>query len=483
VNVPSLQFLAFALIGALAFNLWSAPLWGRLVLLALNIAFFCTFLHGPVMAIPYAGFLALGYLGIVLLQRRPWTGLLAVFVTLLLLGFFILKRYSFVPTTIDLPFAYTTVGLSYVFFRVLHLVIDAGQGALAAPVSPLSYVNYTLNFTALVSGPIQLYPDYRRYETTRARLDLFVVAAAFERIVIGFFKVAIVSLLLLKLQHAAIDRLGEQHDLARRALDFAVICATYPLFLYANFSGYTDFVIGVARLYRIVLPENFAWPFLAENFIAFWGRWHITLSNWLKTYVYMPLLGNLMRRFPAPALEPYFGVLAYFVTFFLVGAWHGQTSMFLFFGVLQGGGVAANKLYQIIMTAALSRRGYRALCANRLYAALARGLTFTWFALTMLWFWSSWDQLHGLVATAGWGAVLAAFVVILIAATATLSLVAALVGRHEATPKAKAVEPAADLPSPSRYWRTVTTTAMVVILAAFTLIVNGPAPDVVYKNF
>jgi alginate O-acetyltransferase complex protein AlgI len=481
VTVPSLQFLALALVGALAFNLWSAPLWGRLVLLALNIGFFCTFLHGAVAAIPYASFLALGYLGIVLLQRKPQTGVLPVFIALLLLGFFILKRYSFVPAAIDLPFAYATVGLSYVFFRVLHLVIDAGQGALRSAVSPLSYVNYTLNFTALVSGPIQLYPDYRRCETARLRLDLFVVAAAFERIVLGFFKVAIVSMLLLKLQHAAIDRLGEQHDFAARTVDFAVICATYPLFLYANFSGYTDFVIGVARLYRIVLPENFAWPFLAENFIAFWGRWHITLSSWLKTYVYMPLLGTLMRRFPAPSLEPYFGVLAYFVTFFLVGAWHGQTSMFLFFGVLQGGGVAANKLYQIVMTGALSRRGYRALCANRLYAAASRGLTFTWFALTMLWFWSSWDQLNRLVATAGLGAVVAAFALILIAATAVLSLVAALVARHDA--RAKDDEAAADLPSPSRYWRTMTTTAMVVILAAVTLILNGPAPDVVYKNF
>jgi alginate O-acetyltransferase complex protein AlgI len=480
VTVPSLQFLALALAGALAFNLWSAPLWGRLVLLALNIGFFCTFLHGAAAAIPYASFLALGYLGIVLLQRKPHAGWLPVFIALLLLGFFILKRYSFVPAAIDLHFAYATVGLSYVFFRVLHLVIDAGQGALRSAVSPLSYVNYTLNFTALISGPIQLYPDYRRCETMRLRLDLFVVAAAFERIVLGFFKVAIVSMLLLKLQHAAIDRLGEQHDFVARAVDFAVICATYPLFLYANFSGYTDFVIGVARLYRIVLPENFAWPFLAENFIAFWGRWHITLSSWLKTYVYMPLLGTLMRRFPAPSLEPYFGVLAYFVTFFLVGAWHGQTSMFLFFGVLQGGGVAANKLYQIVLTWALSRRGYRALCANRLYAAVSRGLTFTWFALTMLWFWSSWDQLNRLVATAGSGAVVAAFALILIAATAVLSLVAALVARHDA--RAKDGE-TADLPSPSRYWRTMTTTAMVVILAAVTLILNGPAPDVVYKNF
>jgi len=481
VSVPSVAFLAFALVGAVVFNASSAPLWGRVVLLVLNIAFFCSFLHGAASAVPYLAFLSIGYLGVTLLHRRSATWSFLLFLALLLGGFFILKRYSFVPSSLEIPFVYASVGLSYVFFRVLHLVIDARQGALPGAVGPLSYVNYTLNFTALVSGPIQLYPDYRRSETARPPLDLFIVAGAFERIVIGFFKVAIVSLLLLRLQNEAIDRLSTQPDFAARALDFAVICASYPLFLYANFSGYTDFVIGVARLYRIALPENFARPFLAENFIGFWGRWHITLSSWLKTYVYTPLLMSLMRRFPAPSVEPYLGVIAYFVTFFLVGAWHGQTSMFLFFGILQGGGVAANKLYQVTMTARLSRKTYRALAANPVYAAWSRGLTFTWFALTMLWFWSSWGQLGDFVATAGWGAILAAFALLLVAATAILALCHMLVARHDA--EIARDETAADLPSPSRYWRTVTTTAMIVIIAAFTLILNGPAPDVVYKNF
>jgi D-alanyl-lipoteichoic acid acyltransferase DltB (MBOAT superfamily) len=482
VNVPSLQFLAFAIVGAIVFNLRVDRLWGRLVLLLLNLAFFCTFLHGAASAVPYLSFLAVGYLGVMLLYRNPSSLSFSLILALLLGGFFVLKRYSFVPPSIEIPFPYATVGLSYVFFRVLHLVIDAWQGALPASVGPLSYANYTLNFTALVSGPIQLYPDYRRSETgPRLPLDLFVIAAAFERIVIGFFKVAIVSTLLMKFQHAALDRLSPELDFGGRVLDFALICATYPLFLYANFSGYTDCVIGVARLYRIALPENFDWPFLSENFIAFWGRWHITLSNWLKTYVYTPLLMTAMRRMPAPSLEPYLGVVAYFVTFFLVGAWHGQTSMFLFFGVLQGGGVAANKLYQVLMTAWLSRRGYRALAANPLYAAASRGLTFTWFAVTMFWFWSSWDQLAGFVATAGWGAIGAALGLVLVAAAAILSICQALIARRDA--RAAREDEVEDLPSPSRYWRTMTTTAMIVIIAAFTLIANGPAPDVVYKNF
>ena len=70
----------------------------------------------------------------------------------------------------------------------------------------------------------------------------------------------------------------------------------YPLFLYANFSGYIDIVIALARLMRVRLPENFDRPFSASSVLDFWNRWHMTLSNWLKTYVYNPLLLALMRR-------------------------------------------------------------------------------------------------------------------------------------------------------------------------------------------
>jgi D-alanyl-lipoteichoic acid acyltransferase DltB (MBOAT superfamily) len=485
MDVPSLQFLGFALVGAILFNLWRNDLWGEWVLLVWNVGFFCTFLHGPAMAVPYLAFLAVGYVGVLCLQRKStpvmFWGLLAV----MLFAFFWLKHYTFIPKSIWITTPYTMVGLSYVFFRVLHLIIDAGQGGLPATISPLRYVNYTMNFTALVSGPIQFYPDYDRYRRTHgARLDLFALARAFERIVLGFFKIAIIAMLLSRLQHGAMDQLSAAAPLWKRTLDFAVVWASYPVFLYFNFSGYTDFVIGVARLFRIRMPENFDRPFLAENFISFWGRWHITLSNWLKTYVYTPLLMTLMRRVPSPSVEPYLGVVAYFVTFFLVGAWHGQTSMFLVFGVLQGGGVAANKLYQVVMTARLGRSRYRSLTANPVYRAWSRGLTFTWFAFTMFWFWSSWPQLGGLVAAAGWDAVALAFVLVLGGAAGALSLLnAAIKPRAQTQAQIENAGEADERPSPSRYWRAVATTAMVVIILASTLILASPAPDLVYKHF
>ena len=139
-------------------------------------------------------------------------------------------------------------------------------------------------------------------------------------------------------------------------------------------------------------------PFSAASFIEFWGRWHITLSNWVKTYVYTPLVKALMSKFPDRRVEPLLGVIGFFVAFFVMGAWHGPTSEFLFYGLLLGGGVALNKLFQLAMSKTLGRKRYRALDENQLYVAFCRGLTFTYFAFALIWFSFSWAQLHRLAA-------------------------------------------------------------------------------------
>jgi len=245
------------------------------------------------------------------------------------------------------------------------------------------------------------------------------------------------------------------------------------LYLYCNFSGYTDCAIGAGRFLGLVLPENFARPFAATNFIDLWSRWHITLSSWLKTYVYNPLLLISMRHLASPHLEPWLAVAAFFVTFFLVGVWHGQTSEFLFFGVLQGGGVAANKLYQITMTVRLGRRRYRALCENSAYRSLACGMTFAWFAFTLLWFWSNWQQLGTLASTLGGATCLAVGVVLVIIADVSLAALDAVRSRL------RLAEPVLL----SRYVRTVWGTTLVVVSFAVLAVMNMKAPDIVYQAF
>jgi alginate O-acetyltransferase complex protein AlgI len=230
-------------------------------------------------------------------------------------------------------------------------------------------------------------------------------------------------------------------------------------------------------LLRIELPENFGRPFASDNFMNFWSRWHITLSEWLKTYVYNPLLIALMRRYQSPRVESFLGVFAFFVTFFLVGVWHGQTSEFIFFGVLQGGGVSAVKLYQVLMSKWLGRKPYRALIDNLVYNAFARGLTFTWFAFTLLWFWSSWGQIRTIAAAIGADGILVVWGAVLLGATLLLAgwetlREHLLSWQRNGTPILM-----------TRYARTAWGTALIVIAAAVMLLLNAPAPEIVYKAF
>lgn len=477
MNVPSYEFLGFAALVAIVLNVrWRAAPWRRAVLLVANLAFAATFAHDSVGLMPFGALLLAGFVSVKIAEVQKSKAVFVALLAVLIVAFCVLKQYTFVPRQAFLPFAYVTVGMSYVFFRVLHLVIDAFQDALPVRISALDYVNYTLNFTSLVSGPIQLFQDYHRQESEEpASLAASDAARALERIVTGFFKVAIVSPLLFALHARCVSGIASGSAGASRTIEAAGAIALFPIYLYFNFGGYTDFVIGAARFLRLRLPENFNRPFVAESFIDFWGRWHITLANWVKTYVYSPLLISLMRRFPSPAVEPLFGVLAYFVAFFFVGVWHGQTSMFVVLGILLGLGVSVNKHFQILMIRRLGRARYRALCARPAYAALSRGLTFTYFAVCSLWFWSSWRELGGLASGLGASGIVSVLVVLLVSSAVGCSVLKVAQDRYDAAGVSRA--PAWP------YARTAWITALVVVTVSVTVVLNAPAPHIVYRAF
>ena len=467
--VPSWQFLVFALAGAALFNLSSADRWRNTVWLVLNLTFVWSFAGAIGPLLPLGGFLALGYISMEATRaRRGWTA--PVSIILVLAVFIWLKRYAFIPQALSLPPGYMTIGLSYIFFRVMHLVIDTGQGAQER-IGVLEYLNFTLNFPAFISGPIQRLQDYQEHNSLP--LGLSDVGWAAWRMVLGAFKVLILSAALHAWQLGLLAGLTSELAMGPRLLNGALIVLLYPLFLYANFSGYTDFVIGIARLYRLRLPENFDQPFAAPNFIDFWSRWHISLSQWLRSYVFNPLLMAWLRRYRSARSKQYPSLVAFFVTFFLVGAWHGQTSEFLFFGLLQGGGVAGNRLYQVTMTKWLTPAGYERLSANSMYRMVTRGLTFTWFAFTLLWFWATWSQIGALVERLGWGVSVLALVAIVCAASVVLAIPDAFGNARGNIGRALS----------SRYARTAFASAMILAITMAALVLQLSAPEIVYRQF
>ncbi len=472
MDTASFQFVLFGLLAVLAINVSPRREWRSAVLLISSLLFLAILAHGAGVLVPLACFLLLGYACIVLV-RRGVRHAQFVSVAILVLVFAWLKKYTFLPESTFLRFSYLTLGLSYIFFRVLHLVIEAKE------IPPLAYLEYTLNFTTLVSGPIQRYDDYARdqYAEEPLPLDAGIVATQIERILLGLFKVNVLALLCSMVQQDALLALREALPVGLKLWPAFRLAAIYPFFLYANFSGYIDIVIALARLMRLRLPENFDRPFSSTSFLDFWNRWHITLSTWLKTYVYNPLFLNLVRRFPSQSVSPYLGVFSFFVTFFLIGIWHGRTSEFALFGVLQGGGVAINKLWQILMARWLGRKPYKALQANPLYMAFARGLTFTWFAFTLFWFWGSWAEMGGAYHAIGGAAWLGVWAAVWLAATAVLAAWKAL--RARLLTVAIGSMPLLT----SRHAHIVYATVFALAAFLFMALLSQPAPDIVYKAF
>ena len=478
MDSASFQFVLFGLAVALVSNFSRARVWRSIVLLVASVCFLGLLAHNPVVLIPLIGFLALGYVGLVLIERGS-SRFLVLTVLVVIFAYVWLKKYTFLPAAVLLHSPYFTLGLSYIFFRVLHLLIETGEGEEKRHVGLGAYLLYTLNFTTLVSGPIQRYDEFARDQFAGRPIALGprVIGLQLERIVRGFFKVNVLAMLLDAVRQDAFVELSQPLPLPVKMFSAFRLAVVYPFFLYANFSGYIDIVIALARLMRVRLPENFDRPFSASSFLDFWNRWHITLSTWLKTYVYNPLLLTLMRRISSLAIQPLLGVISFFVTFFLVGVWHGRTSEFMFFGVLQGGGVAINKLWQIWLTGRLGRKGYKALAASAIYIAFGRGLTFSWFAFTLFWFWANWAQIDRIfadISTVEW---LGVWLAIWLCATAVLAL------WEQVRTLLLQIRTSEGPVFTSRYARVVYASALGLVAFVITILLNQPAPGIVYKAF
>jgi D-alanyl-lipoteichoic acid acyltransferase DltB (MBOAT superfamily) len=479
MDSASFSFVSFGILAAIISSFSQSSVWRSAVLCTFS-AIFLLFLAPHLAAIiPLIGFLIAGYAAVVLV-RRFRGGVLPACTITTVFAYCWLKKYTFLPESIFLKVPYLTVGLSYIFFRVMQLIIRTGEASQTKHMSIFSYFLYMLNFTTLISGPIQSYEDFARdqFADNPIGLDKNVVATQLGRIIRGFFKVNVVATLLNFIQLDAVTRMSLPLPHALKILAAGQLCLVYPLFLYANFSGYIDIVIGIARLMRLRLPENFNRPFSASSFLDFWNRWHITLSTWLKTYVYNPLLITLMRRITSVAMQPFLGLASFFVTFFLIGIWHGRTSEFVFFGVLQGAGVTINKLWQLEMAKRLGRGSYKRLADDAIYRSFGRGLTFTWFSFTLFWFWGTWKQLDvifGALDVWQWsGLWLAAWLL----ATVVLGIwewlrgISLSIRDQRGNPLVK-----------SRYLRMAIVSAMALAAVVFTVLLNQPAPGIVYKAF
>ena len=299
----------------------------------------------------------------------------------------VIKQYPFIPKVDFLTEMGAVVGVSYIVFRLVHLVIDASEKSIAR-VGVLEFFNFNLSFLTLLSGPIARYQDMTEWRAVQT-----VKMSDLLRVGWGLFKVSVISppinaLHQLLLAEASSEMAGEdrarvdEHQVLypRRAAG-----AAWFVYLYFNFSGYMDIVIGLGRIAGVKLPENFNRPFRANSFLQFWNRWHMTLSFWFRTYVFSPLFKALYHR--APASRAWHTHLSLFLTFLLVGAWHGTTWAFIVCGLILAIGAVVNESWPKLLTRWIGKDRLKRLNKAFVYQCLCFGLTFAFLSVAFIPFW------------------------------------------------------------------------------------------------
>lgn len=222
------------------------------------------------------------------------------------------------------------VGISFFTFQALSYVIDVARGRVE-PAPLVDFAVYLSFFPHLVAGPIvrasEFLPQLRRPRDPR-RVD---GARAFTLIAKGLVKKVVVASFLADRIVDAVFATPKAHS----APEVLVGIYGYAVQIYADFSGYTDIAIGLALLLGFRFPQNFDAPYTARSLQEFWRRWHMTLSRWLRDYLYIPLGGNRGGR-----RATYRNLL---VTMLLGGLWHGAAWTFVVWGGIHGGGLALER--------------------------------------------------------------------------------------------------------------------------------------------
>ena len=338
-------YLLFALVAVPLF--WAARWpWLRLGFLAVACAVFHYHFAGPAGVKPIIVLMIVTYFAA--LSRRQWACVAAMVVCVAALGFY--KYALFILGEIVAPFSHPLaawllvgtkhvmpgappLGISFFTFEFVHYLFEVRRGG--EPIrNPLKFLLFAIFFPSLVAGPIKRYTQF--LPSLLAAVKGFHwegLAYGFWRVAQGFAKKIIIA-----------DNLTHFIDLYQPQFASLSLTGRWGVFaaiafrILMDFSGYSDIAIGFAHILGVQLPENFNWPYLARNIQEFWQRWHISLTSWIRDYVYIPLGGSrhgLVRRLAN-------GLIA----FALCGLWHGPAWHFVLWGLYHGLGLAVCASYR-----------------------------------------------------------------------------------------------------------------------------------------
>lgn len=342
----SAAFVAFLLVTLLAY--WCTPwlLVRRAVLLLASCAFYAFWDYRFVALLAYVTLVA--YAAARAVHAWPAQGKRIVGLTLFLqLGQLAIFKYTtfalqsagdvaklfgsgWTPPHVEILLP---IGVSFYTFHGISYVVDVYRGKLPRPLGLSTVALYIAFFPQLVAGPIVRADVFIPQSEVRARLDARDVVTAVKLVTIGLVCKGVFADRIAPLVDAVFSRHWrfDNATLASAALGF------YSQ-IYFDFVGYSTMAIGISRLFGFKLPRNFDYPYRSANITEFWRRWHISLSTWLRDYLYIPLGGNRVG-----ALKQYRNLL---LTMLIGGLWHGASYNFVLWGAAHGLALAGHKLFR-----------------------------------------------------------------------------------------------------------------------------------------
>ena len=261
-------------------------------------------------------------------KKRSWMiGCIVILVAILM----VFKYYGFFAEQIGKMLGAASLvfklvmplGISYYTFKIISYLVDIYKGKIEAEKHFGYYALYVSFFPQIMCGPIERADHFIPQLKYGCKFEDKLAAEGLERIIIGLFK-----------KLAIADRLalyvGTVFDAPTAYPGLASIMAVafYTVQIYCDFSGYSDMAIGMAQMLGIRTRENFRYPYFSRSIKEFWSRWHISLSSWLRDYIYIPLGGNRKGK-----VRKNLNTMAVFL---VSGIWHGSSLSFVFWGALHG---------------------------------------------------------------------------------------------------------------------------------------------------
>jgi alginate O-acetyltransferase complex protein AlgI len=218
------------------------------------------------------------------------------------------------------------LGISFYTFETIAYVVDVYRGLHTAQTKLKNYLLYIFLFPKMIAGPIVRYKEIAHQLSNRAHQETMdSILNGFYRFCIGLAKKVLIAN---QLDLYGIGKLFYDAPQTLNGASAWLGIIGFSMQAYFDFSAYCDMAIGIGKMMGFKLPENFNSPYLSKSMTEFWRRWHITLGNWLRDYIYIPLGGN-----KGNSVKTYFNLL---LIFLLSGVWHGASWNFIIFGLFHG---------------------------------------------------------------------------------------------------------------------------------------------------